>query len=400
MKVPILDLKRQYEIIKDEVEAEILEVARSGYYIMGPKVARFENDMANYLGVKHAISISNGTDALILALNACGIKNGDEVITSPFTFFATAEAISVVGAVPVFVDVEDKTFNIDLGKIEAKITSKTRAILPVHIFGQTADMDSINALAKRYNLVVIEDACQAIGSKYKGIYTGALGNIACFSFFPTKNLGAFGDAGMITTNDDSLAILCKALREHAGGKTGADAKDIRDGKYIESQNKEENSLYNPYKYYNYLIGYNARMDALQAAILSVKLKHLNSFNNKRALTADFYINKLKSCNVITPVHLEDRLHTWHQFAIRTKEKDALGAYLSDNGITTGAFYPVPLHLQKAYEDLGYKPGDLPVAEMLAKETICLPIFPELTNDEREFVVAKINEFFSKKNKSE
>jgi len=398
MKVPILDLKRQYEIIKDEVEAEILEVARSGYYIMGPKVARFENDMANYLNVKHAISVSNGTDALVLALKACGIKEGDEVITSPFTFFATAEAISVVGAIPVFVDVEESTFNIDPGKIEAKITKKTKAILPVHIFGQTADMDNINTLAKKNGLIVIEDACQAIGSKYKGNYAGTLGNIACFSFFPTKNLGAFGDAGMITTNDDSLAILCKALREHAGGKIGADAKDIRDGKYNENQNKEENSLYNPYKYYNYLIGYNARMDAMQAAILSVKLKHLQSFNDKRALTADYYIDKLKSCNVITPVILKDRLHIWHQFCIRTKEKDALGAYLSENGITTGAFYPVPLHMQKAYENLGYKLGDLPVAEMLAKETLCLPIFPELTNEEKEYVVTKISEFFLKNNK--
>jgi len=393
MKVPILDLKRQYEIIKDEVEAEILEVARSGYYIMGPKVARFENDMVNYLNVKHVISVSNGTDALVLALKACGIKEGDEVITSPFTFFATAEAVSIVGAIPVFVDVEDITFNIDPEKIEAKITNKTKAILPVHIFGQTADMDSINAIAKKNSLIVIEDACQAIGSKYKDIYAGTLGNIACFSFFPTKNLGAFGDAGMITTNDDSLAILCKALREHAGGKIGADAKDIVNGEYKENQNKEENSLYNPYKYYNYLIGYNARMDALQAAILSVKLKHLHSFNSKRALTADYYIEKLKGCNVITPAVLENRLHIWHQFAIRTKEKDALGAYLSENGITTGAFYPVPLHMQKAYENLGYKQGDLPVAETLAKETLCLPIFPELTNYEKEYVVTKINEFF-------
>ena len=392
MKVPILDLKRQYELINDEVEQAILKVARSGYYVMGPKVAGFEREMAEYLGVKHAITCSNGTDALVLALKSCGVAGGDEVITTPFTFFATAEAISLTGATPVFVDVEDKSFNIDPDSIESKITSKTKAILPVHIFGQAADMDSINALAKKHGLYVIEDACQAIGSKYKGQYAGALGDMACFSFFPTKNLGAFGDAGMVTTNDDSLAILCKALREHAGGKIGADAKALREGAYNERTITEENSLYNPYKYYNYLIGHNARMDAMQAAVLSVKLKHLDSFNSKRAATAEYYINALKDCDVITPYIFQGRRHSWHQFAIRTKSKDKLGEYLSENGITTGAFYPVPLHLQKAYDNLGYKPGDLPVSEMLSKETLCLPIFPELSESEKEHVVAKIKDF--------
>jgi len=219
-----------------------------------------------------------------------------------------------------------------------------------------------------------------------------LGDIACFSFFPTKNLGAFGDAGMITTDDDSLAILCKALREHAGGKMGADAKAIREGSYQKTEAKEENSLYNPYKYYNYLIGHNARMDAIQAAILSIKLKHLDSFNAKRTATAEFYIKELEDCDVITPLTFDDNLHSWHQFALRTKSKDGLGEFLSDNGITTGAFYPVPLHLQKAYDDLGYKPGDMPVAEMLSKETLCLPVFPELTDEEKQYVVKKIMEF--------
>jgi len=394
IKVPILDLKKQYEIIKDEVESELLEVARSGYYIMGSKVAKFEKEMAEYLEVKHAISVANGTDALVLALRACGVTIGDEVITTPFTFFATAEAISVIGAVPVFVDVEDKTFNLDPQKIEEKITAKTKAILPVHIFGHPSDMNNINALAKKHNLYVIEDACQAIGSKYKGKYAGSLGDIACFSFFPTKNLGAFGDAGMVTTNDDSLAVVCKALREHAGGKLGADARDIINGNYKESETKEENSLYNPYKYYNYLIGYNARMDAMQAAVLSVKLKYLDSFNGKRNATAKYYAEKLASADVITPIQQAGCTHTWHQYAIRTKAKNELGEFLSENGITTGAFYPVPLHLQKAYEHLGYKAGDLPVAEMLAGETICLPIFPEITDEEKEYVVAKINEFFT------
>ena len=396
MKIPILDLKRQYDIIKSEVEDAIIEVARSGYYIMGPKIAAFESEMAAYLNVKHVISVANGTDALVIALRAFNIKEGDEVITTPFTFFATAEAISLTGAIPVFADVEDKTFNIDPEKIEAKITSRTKAILPVHIFGQAADMDSINALAKKHNLMVIEDACQAIGSKYKGSFAGTLGHIACFSFFPTKNLGAFGDAGMITTNDDSLAILCKALREHAGGKMGSDAKDIQNGTHKEASHKEENSLYNPYKYYNYLIGYNARMDAMQAAILSVKLKYLDTFNEKRSAISRYYDEELKNCDIITPVTLENRFHTWHQYAIRAKQKEKLGEYLSDNGITTGAYYPVPLHLQKAYEALNYKPGDLPVSEMLAGETLALPIFPELSDEEKKYVVTKIRDFFAQK----
>jgi len=398
MNVPILDLKRQYELIKDEVETELINVARSGYYIMGPKVSSFENEISQYLNVKHAITVSNGTDALVLALKALGIGVGDEVITTPFTFFATAEAISLVGAIPVFVDVEDKSFNIDPEKIEGKITEKTKAIMPVHIFGQAADMVKINSIAKKHNLFVIEDACQAIGSKYNNVYAGNLGDIACFSFFPTKNLGAFGDAGMITTNDDSLAILCKALREHAGGKTGADAKAIRDGSFeqdFQMKKADDVSLYNPYKYYNYLIGHNARMDAIQAAVLLIKLKHLNSFNEKRTTTAMFYTNALSNIDVITPYCFDGRLHSWHQYAIRTKHKDSLGEFLSENGITTGAFYPVPLHLQKAYIELGYKQGDLPVSEMLSGETLCLPIFPELTDDEKYYVVEKIKEFYLK-----
>lgn len=401
MQVPIIDLKRQYNQIKEEIEQAILEVARSGNYIMGTKITDFEQEIAQYLNVKHAIAVSNGTDALVLALKACNIGTGDEVITTPFTFFATAEAISTTGAKPVFADVEEKTFNIDPDKIETKITSKTKAILPVHIFGQTAEMDSINKLAKQHELHIIEDACQAIGSKYKGKNAGTLGDLACFSFFPTKNLGAFGDAGMITTNDDSLATLCKALREHAGGKTGAEARAIREGinqndTNQKNETKEEQPLYNPYKYYNYLIGHNARMDAMQASILSCKLKYLDEFNSKRAATATYYTEALKDCEIITPYTFENRHHTWHQYVIRTKEKDRLGKYLAENGITTGAFYPVPLHLQKAYDHLGYKTGDLPISEMLSKETLCLPIFPELTDEEKEYVVEKIKAFFGQR----
>lgn len=396
MEVNILDLKKEYEIIKEEVEEAVVKLLRSGNYVMGEAVADFEKKMSEYLGVKHVITVGNGTDALVIALRSIGINAGDEVITTPFTFFATAEAIASLGAIPVFVDIDEKTYNIDANKIEEKITSKTKAILPVHIFGQTADMDKINAIAKKNNLYVIEDACQAIGAEYKGKKAGNLGDLGCFSFFPTKNLGAFGDAGMITTNNDELAIVCKALREHAGGHVGAQAKDILDGKITSNIQENVNAMYNPYKYYNYLIAYNSRMDALQAAILTVKLKYLEQFNNSRTKNAELYREKLKDLQLILPYVSETNKHCYHQFAIRTEEKDNLIKYLGENNITAAAFYPVPLHLQKAFEYLQYKENDLPVAEKICKETVCLPIYPELSDEEKDYIVNVINKFFMEK----
>ncbi|MCI8699828.1 MAG: DegT/DnrJ/EryC1/StrS family aminotransferase [Clostridia bacterium] len=397
MKVPILNLQRQYADFKEELEPRILETLQSGNYVMGKEVSTLEEELCEYIGCKNAITVGNGTDALVIALEACGVKEGDEVITTPFTFFATAESIASVGATPVFVDVDYENLNIDVTKIEEKITSKTKAILPVHIFGRMANMDEIMRIAKKYNLKVIEDACQAIGAEYKNIKAGALGDIACFSFFPTKNLGAFGDAGLITTNDEQLSVICKALREHAGGKNGLQAKNILEGN-VEAlkELKEEDPLYNPYKYYNYLIAYNSRLDSIQAVVLRTKLKHLDKWNAKRTQNAKFYLENLKGVgDIVLQQELTDRKDVWHQFVIKTKYKDELGKFLSDNGVGTGAFYPIPLHLQEAFKYLGYKEGSLPVSERLSKETVCLPIFPELTQEELQYIVDMIKKFFEK-----
>lgn len=395
MNVKILDLTRQYEMIREKVEKAVCEQMESGAYIGGKAVADFEKKFAEYVGVKHAISVNSGTDALVIALKALGIKPGDEVITTPFTFFATAETIAMVGAVPVFVDADEATYNIDPDKIEEKISDKTKAILPVHIFGQTADMDKICSIAEKHHLVVLEDACQAVGAEYCGKKAGSLGNAGCFSFFPTKNLGAFGDAGMITTNDDDTAVVCRAFKEHGMAQNGAQARYILDG--IEDElagTVSPDGLYNPYKYYNYLIGYNSRMDAIQARVLDIKLDYLEGFNERRTEIAAFYEKELSTCDgIITPKVRDGMKPVWHQYAFRCEAKDEMGNYLASKGVGSAAFYPVPLHLQKAFQYLGYREGDLPIAEKLTKQTVCLPIFPELSQDELEYVAASVKEFF-------
>ncbi len=397
MEVKILDLSRQYELIQEKVEKAVCEQMRSGMYIGGKAVADFEKKFAEYIGVKHAISVNSGTDALVIALKALGIKEGDEVITTPFTFFATAETIAMVGAVPVFVDVEEDSYNIDPEKIEEKITEKTKAILPVHIFGQPANMERILDIANKHELVVIEDACQAVGAAIAGKKAGSIGNAGCFSFFPTKNLGAFGDGGMITTNDDTTAIICRAFKEHGMAQNGAKARYILQGVEDDLANTvSTDGLYNPYKYYNYLIAYNSRLDAIQARVLDIKLDFLDDFNGKRAEIAKFYEKELGSCSeVITPQIKDKVTAVWHQYAFRCKKKDEMGNFLASKGVGSAAFYPVPLHLQKAFEYLGYQEGDLPVAEMLTKQTVCLPIFPELKEEELQYIVACIKEFFEK-----
>lgn len=400
MEVKILDLTRQYEGIQEEIEAAVCEQMRSGMFIGGKAVADFEESFAQYIGVKHAISVNSGTDALIIAMKALGIKAGDEVITTPFTFFATAETIAAVGATPVFVDIEEDTYNIDPEKIEDKITDKTKAILPVHIFGQPANMKRIREIADKHGLLVIEDACQAVGSAIGEQMIGSLGNAACFSFFPTKNLGAFGDGGMITTNDENVAIVCRALKEHGMAQNGAKARYILEGVEDElSGTVSPDGLYNPYKYYNYLIGYNSRLDALQARVLSIKLRHLNVYNQQRKEIAAFYEKELGNIEgIITPKAREDVTSVWHQYAFRCDKKDEMGNYLASKGVGSAAFYPVPLHLQKAFINLGYKEGDLPIAEMITKQTVCLPIFPELRQDELQYVVDCIRDFFHTKEK--
>lgn len=397
MEVRLLDLQRQYELLKEEIEPAVCKQMQSGMYIMGNAVVDFEKKFASYIGVKHAISVNSGTDALVITMRALGIKEGDEVITTPFTFFASAETIALVGATPVFVDIEPDTYNIDPSKIEEKITDKTKAILPVHIFGHPANMDEICKIAQEHNLLVIEDACQAIGAEYKGKMVGNIGNAACFSFFPTKNLGAFGDGGIITTNDDDLATICRALREHGMAQNGAKARYVLEG--IEDDlagTVSPDGLYNPYKYYNYLIAYNSRLDAIQAVVLSIKLDYLNEFNSKRTKIAEFYEKEMGNLEgIVTPKADSDVKTVWHQYALRCDKKDELGNYLASNNVGSAAFYPVPLHLQKALTYLGYQEGDFPVAEMITKQTVCLPIFPELEEEELAYVTANIKNFITK-----
>jgi dTDP-4-amino-4,6-dideoxygalactose transaminase len=393
MNIPILDLKRQYNMLKKELEPAVADCMASGVYVMGENVAEFEKEAAAYIGVKNAVATGSGTDALVISLRACGVKEGDEVITTPFTFFATAEAIAAVGAVPVFADILEDSLDIDPEKLEAKITPKTKAILPVHIFGYPADMDAVNAVAKAHGLYVIEDACQAMGSGYKGRKSGALSDMGCFSFFPTKNLSCFGDGGLITTDNDDFAVICRAMRAHAGGKNGAEAYALMGGKKDDSiKEVDSGALYNPYKYYNYFIAYNSRLDALQAVILRIKLKYLDGFNAKRAANAAFFNSRLDRNKFRLPVLSGDVTPCWHQYVIRTERKEDFIAYLSQKGVGTAAYYPVPMHLQKAFMGLGYKKGDMPIAEKACSQTVALPVFPELTEEELHYIADTANKF--------
>ena len=396
MAVEFMDLKRQYQSLKGEIDNKVIEVLGSGVYTSGKYVLEFEENMKDYLSVKHVIGCANGTDAIVLALRACGVKAGDEVITTPFTFFATPEAIASIGAMPVFVDINEKDFNIDPDKIEEKITSKTKAIVPVDIFGNPCDIDKINDLAKKHDLKVIDDAAQALGAEYKGRKVGGLCDITTFSFHPTKNLGAYGDAGMITTNNDDYATILRALREHGAGQNGAKAREYLFGVPDDLAGTipaDINALYNPYKYFNYLIGYNSRLDPVQAVILNIKLKHLDKFNATRERIAKRYSEELKDI-VKTPQPSSYSTGGFHQYAIRTDKKVEMGEFLTSKGISTGAFYPVPMHLQKAFSYLGYEKGSLPVVEMITSESVCLPIYPELTDEEITEVISGIKLFTS------
>ena len=369
-KIKFLDLTSQYKSIKKEIDEAIKRVLDSGRFIGGEEVEKFEKEIAKFCGVKYAVSLNSGTDALFLSLKALGIGKRDEVITTPFTFIATAGVIANCGAKPVFVDIEQDTFNIDPAKIEKAITKKTKAILPVHLFGQTADMDEIMRIAKKYKLYVIEDAAQAIGAEYKGKKSGTIGDLGCFSFFPSKNLGAYGDGGMVITNNQKLAEKIKLLRNH-----GSSPKE---------------------KYLNLILGTNSRLDALHAAILRVKLKYLPKWSKKRAEIASYYSKNLKGIgDIITPVVASNRNHIFHQYTIRTKSRDELQKFLKENEIPTMIYYPLSLHLQPAFKDLNYKAGDFPEAEKAAKEVISLPIFPELKKKEQDLIVKKIKEFYAK-----
>ena len=396
MQIPLINLKKQYETIKDLADEKILEVLHSAQYIMGQNVKEFEKEFASYIGAKHAITVGNGTDALIIALKALGICEQDEVITSPFTFFSTAEAIAAVGAVPVFVDVKLDTFNIDTAGIKSKITDKTKAILPVHIFGQPADMDEINTIAKKYNLKVIEDACQAVGAEYKGQKTGTLGDIACFSFFPTKNLGCAGDGGAIVTDNDELATICRALKAHGSGENGQKSYNILNNisEDVAVDKSDDNTVYNPLKYYNYLIGHNSRLDELQAALLRVKLPQLDKWNKLRREHAYLYNKKLKETELIVPHEDNQVKHVYHMYILQSENRVEMINHLKGNGIATGVYYPVPLHLQKAFLKLGYKEGDMPNAEYLSHRTFAIPMFAELTEEEQEYICEVIKKIYN------
>lgn len=366
MRVPFIDLKLQYANLKSEIDKAIGPVLDNAQYILGPAVEEFEKNFAEYLGVKHVIGVSSGTDALYLALRVLDIGAGDEVIIPPNTFIATAEAISMVGAEPVFVDVEEKTFNIDIAQIEEKINPKTKVIMPVHLCGQAIDMDKLKELAKKHNLFVIEDACQAHGSEHKGIKLGTIGEMGCFSFYPGKNLGAFGEAGAIATNNSELAEKIRILRDHGQSK----------------------------KYYHDVIGGNFRMAGIQGAVLNVKLKYLRKWNELRRKHAELYKKLLSDISeIILPYEQEYSKGNYHLFIIRTEKRDELQKHLSENGIATGIHYPVPIHLQKAYGYLGLKEGNFPVSEKLAKEILSLPMYPELIEEQIKYVCGKVKEFY-------
>ncbi len=390
MNIPLIDLKRQMKALEKELTPKVLEVLYDTSYIMGKNVLSFEKEFAAYIGAEHAVSVANGTEGLVLALKALGIGQGDEVITTPFTFFATAESIAQVGAVPVFVDVKIDSFNMDPAKIEEKITDRTKAILPVHIFGTCADMDSICAVAKKHGLLVIEDACQAAGASYKGKKAGSMGDIGVFSFFPTKNLGSAGDGGMLVTHDESLAVRMKAYRMHGSGENGQRAYNDMHGiqEEVKADTSKDNTVYNPLKYYNYLIGHNSRLDEIQAAILRVKLPRLDEWNDRRRTLAKRYNDALEDVLTV-PRYKTDEGAIYHLYIVQSEERDKMTKKLGEKGIATGVYYPVPLHLQKAFGDLGYRKGDLPVGEYLSERTFALPMFPEMTEEEQDYIIESV-----------
>jgi dTDP-4-amino-4,6-dideoxygalactose transaminase len=351
--IPFVDLKAQYQSIKPEIDAAISRVIDSASFILGPEVESFESAFAQYVGARFCIGVNSGTAALQLALMACGLGAGDEVILPTNTFFATAEAVSTAGARPVFVDSDPASFTIDVSKIEAAINSRTRAVVPVHLYGQPADLDPIFEIARRHDLLVIEDAAQAHGAEYEGRRVGALGDAGCFSFYPGKNLGAYGEAGALVTNDEEVAHRARLLRDH-----GSDQKYKHD-----------------------IIGYNFRLEAIQAAVLGVKLRHLDSWNNLRRAHAARYHDLLKESELGLPQEASYARHVYHIYAVQSATRDKLQERLKSAGVQTGIHYPIPIHLQPAYASLGYRVGDFPETEKQSQRVLSLPMFAELTEDQ-------------------
>jgi dTDP-4-amino-4,6-dideoxygalactose transaminase len=364
MKIPFVDFKNEYSSIKNEINDAIQRVLGSGWYMLGNEVNKFEKEFAKYLGVKYCIGVASGLDALHLILRALGIGKEDEVIVPANTYIATLLAISHANAHPVLVEPDERTYNLNPKLIEEKITEKTKAIIPVHLYGLSVDMDTINNIAKNYNLYVVEDTAQAHGTEYKKRKCGSLGTAAGFSFYPTKNLGAIGDAGAVTTNDEEIADKIRVLRNYGSRE----------------------------KYYNEEKGFNSRLDEIQAAILRVKLKHLDEWNEKRRGNAKFYNENIKNENLVLPVEPKECKHVYHQFVIRCNNRDRLQEYLRSNGIGTLVHYPIPPHLSKAYADLKLKKGDFPITEKIANECLSLPIYPEISIHNLDKIVKVVNKF--------
>ena len=370
MQVPLLDLKEQNAALRPEIEAALARVLDTNGFILGGEVAALEKELADYCGTKYAIGCASGSDAILLALMALDVGPGDEVITTPYSFFATVSAITRLGAVPVFVDIDPVTYNLDISQIEAKITAKTKAIEPVHLYGQCADMAALNAISEKYAIPLVEDAAQAIGAEENGIRAGAMSPVGCFSFYPSKNLGGMGDGGFVTTNDDDLAKKLLALRVHGS---------------------EE-------RYYHKYVGLNSRLDGFQGAVLRVKLPHLDKWTEQRRANAENYKRLFTDLGLTEQVGLpferENAKHIYNQYVIRVPgRRDELRSFLTEKGIGTDIYYPVPLHLQECFAYLGYKAGDLPVAEKAAEETLALPIYPELRPEQQQYVVETIADFF-------
>lgn len=365
MQVPILDLKAQYATYKDEAVQAINEVCESQSFALGPAVAEFEEKIASYCGCEYAIGCSSGTDAILVSLMALEINPGDEVITTPFTFFSTAGSVARVGAKPVFVDVDAGSYNIDTSRIEEKITEKTRAIIPVHLFGQVAQMKPILEIARLNNLAVIEDAAQAIGATQDGIKCGNFGDLGCFSFYPTKNLGGFGDGGLVTTSSETLAEKVRILRDHGQAP----------------------------RYFYKAIGGNFRLDSIQAAVLTIKLRYLDGWNERRRQNAAFYDSVFADSPVKMPKIDSNNVSIYHQYTVTVPQREQLQKFLAENKIGSAVFYPKPLHLQDCFVELGYRKGDFPVAERLCNELLSLPVYPELTTEQIEYVAKTILKFY-------
>lgn len=384
MKIQLMNVQRQHETHAAEYEEAALKVLRSGGYIGGAEVTAFEEEFAAYEGAKYGISCGNGTDSIVLALRALGIGSGDEVITVSWTFFATAESIAAVGATPVFVDVCADTYCMNPELVEAAITPKTKAVLPVHFYGQSCDMDALRKICKKHSLYLIADCAQSAGTTYKGNRKNTLGDVSCFSFFPTKNLGCDGDGGMVLTDNEDVARACRSLKVHGSGKDGL--WTLKRDYELKGQQFPENMPVGESKYYNYLIGYNSRLDAIQAAILRKKLTHMDEFIAGRRKNAVLFNEAFANSSYVTPFEDLNGEHSYYIYALKHPNAAEIMEKLKAEGVPCGTYYPVPLHLQGAFATLGYKEGDLPITEELSKTTFAIPVFPEMYDEEREYII--------------